>query len=246
MGVFCHEGIEIQLRDAVDNFAQEAITLDAGGTVAREVFSRAKEALYVEGKLTNYFHVDATFTLKKGSLIGVDGYVFNSSKHFWEADQMYKCTAEKSRIYLKSFFHGHYPSGTSWTAAKDIPSNMHFVKHLDDGTWECDCKAFWHSVECSHVQAAMHLKGEVNIEQELMKISNGKRVGRRNKSEAAPIDLTTHIIRPATSASEIAASHYIGTKIARRLNPEYHPNASRVYYGRVSGKFNMFSGVCCK
>ena len=235
LGIFCHEGIHKQLRDAAANAGQDVITLNAGGTVAREVFARAKEIVYCEGAFSNYFQVDASFKMnRQGGLLGVDGFVINASDHLWQADREYRCTAEKSRVFLKSVY-GEFPAQTSWKAAQDVASHMHFVKRQQDGTFVCDCKAFWHSVECSHVMAALHLTGDVNVDDELMTITNGKRVGRPSKAEALPISLSTHDIVAVTNASEMKASSYIGTKIARRLNHVNHPHSMRVYYGRVSG-----------
>ena len=44
---------------------------------------------------------------------------------------------------------------------------MHFVQKMPDGIYRCDCKSFWHSVECAHVSVAMHLDGHINVDREL-------------------------------------------------------------------------------
>jgi hypothetical protein len=119
--------------------------------VAREVFSRAKEIVYCEGF---FFKLFSSGCLVQDEQTGaaawsIQEFVIYASDHLWQADREYRCKAEKCRVFLKSVY-GEFPAQTSWKATQDVASHMHFVKRQQDGTFVCDCKAFWHSVECSH------------------------------------------------------------------------------------------------
>ena len=236
IGVFCHESIGKQLRDASANAGQEPITLVAGGTVSREVYLRAKEMVYVETGFSNFFKVSKIFKLGRIGVVGVDGYIFNSSNHLWQSDKENKVTAEMCRVFLKSVIYGRFKDQTTWLEAQRIASQLHFVRMPSPGTYMCDCKAFWHGAECSHVEAAKHLKGDINILHELRKIVQGKRVGRPNAAEKEAINLSTHVVEQATNMSEIKAGSYCGTKIAARLHHRSHVNWDRIYVGRVGGE----------
>jgi hypothetical protein len=93
---------------------------------------------------------------------------------------------------------------------------MHFVSKRRDGSYECDCAAFWHSVECAHSQAAMHLDKEINVKVELEQISHAKRPGR--KSNAVPLSNDAHTSGP-TLVTNIGQNpkHAITTGLSLRV-----------------------------
>ena len=245
LGIFCNSSIPRQLLDATEDLGKDPITLKPPGRVNRAVLDRASDMLYTEkeGKVTktNYFKVQSEFTLKGQRRVGLNGYVFNSSDHLWQADPLYRVTAERSRVFLNSQVLGVLPrKATTWNEAKDICMHMHFVTTRDDGSYECDCAAYWHSVECAHSQAAMHLNGVIDVALELETISHGKRSGR--KSNSVPLGYDAHDAPTlVTNRSETQACNYYGTVIARRLNFQ---KPDRIYIGVVGGTFIVFVLYC--
>jgi hypothetical protein len=235
LGVFCHHSIQQQLLDAVEDVGKEPISLTPPGRVSRYVLGRAVVLLDSEKDdkllLSNYFKVSPNFLLKTEKRVGVHGYVFNSSDHLWQADPLYRMTAERSRVFLNSHLLGILPTRKStWKEALQICMFAHFVIKRDDGTYECDCAAYWHSVECAHSYTAMDLDKVISVEAHLEAIPHGKRMGRKSNSE--PLDYAAHPTI-VTNRSEAEAVNFVGTVIARRLNAE---KPSRIYVGRVRGK----------
>ena len=103
IGYFVHESIPIQLRDATIDLGRDAITLNPGGRVNRCVFHRAKD-----------------------KLIDTDGFRFNSSTHFWQADKQYSVSASVGKSYLKSVIEGYYPHSMMWIEATTLSFNIIF------------------------------------------------------------------------------------------------------------------------
>jgi hypothetical protein len=241
VGVYTHESIHRQLADAAEDKGKEPITLTPPGRTNRNVLQRAVDLLYEEtdGRSkkvkSNYFKVDPTMKLEKRETVGKRGYVFNCSSHMWQADDHYRCTAERARLFLRSKLLGLIKADSTWAQAKDICLLMHFVWLRDDGTYECDCAAYWKVVECSHVAASQHLDKVIDLEAELQLIQRAKRPGRpRNYM---PVDYSAHAqVMPASVTSEVPAANHIGLLIARRIRT----NSDKIYIGRVSGTFCVY------
>jgi hypothetical protein len=236
IGYFAHESIPIQLRDATIDLGRDAITLKPGGRVNRCVFQRAKEIIYTEEGHSNFFRVNSKMKLSKDKLIDMDGFLFNSSTHFWQADKQYSVSASASKSYLKSVIEGHFPHSMMWIEAIGLSLNMHFVRKIND-YYECDCAAFWHSTECSHVEAAKHLDGCININDELRKIPHAKKVGRPCHTSKEMTHDATALEFAVENMTESKACYAYGTLIARRLNCN---KQDRIYIGKVTGRVALF------
>jgi hypothetical protein len=174
--------------------------------------------------------------LSKDKLIDMDGFLFNSSTHLWQADKEYSVSVSASKRFLRSLIEGYFPHSMAWVEAISLSLNMHFVRKMTD-KYICDCAAFWHSTECSHVEAAKHLDGNININDELRKIPHAKKVGRPNKSNILMAHEATSSEFAAENMTESKACYAYGSQIARRLNCK---RPERIYIGKVTGKVTLF------
>jgi hypothetical protein len=182
LGIFCNVSIHRQLFDAAEDKGKEPITFSPPGRINRFVLTRAQELLYTEldGNKrikSNHFKVDPTMKLDRNQTVGKSGRVFNCSTELWQQDQKYRCTPERARLFLRSKIGLIKPDST-WAEAKRTSLMMHFVWLKDDGTYECDCTAYWRVLECSHSAGSKHLDGVINLEAELQLILGAKRTGR--------------------------------------------------------------------
>ena len=62
--------------------------------------------------------------LSKDKLIDINGFLFNSSTHFWQADKQYSVSASASKSYLKSVIEGHFPHSMMWIEAIGLSLNV--------------------------------------------------------------------------------------------------------------------------
>ena len=48
-------------------------------------------------------------------------------------------------------------TSSRWSTNLVTPGNA-------EGQWQCDCKAFWHSLCCAHVYFVRHVRGELDLD----------------------------------------------------------------------------------
>jgi hypothetical protein len=180
----------------------------------------------------NYYPVRKTMKLQK-QLLGFDGYVMGKNKLGWQKDRNFSLNKDNVQAFLRSKL-GYLPPGTTWEQAKVICLVYHCVEKipLPDGSlvYRCDCKAYWHVKECSHVTSAKHLDGVQSLESLLREIPHARLPGRPRKpvpvgySAHAPIVPVVPVIHPA---------NFLGLQIARRC--KY--GSDRMYIGKVCGAY---------
>lgn len=183
--------------------------------------------------ITNYYKVSSgEFINKKaGHKYENDGYIFNASDHLYEADKLYSMTGHRAKIYCLSL-KGILPHNTKFRSVGDITHTCHAVM-LVGNHYRCDCLAYWHACECSHVLAAMHLDGKYDIKKHLTQIVNARVVGR--PSNYQPVGYAAHMsTKHIESFTRVNSdpSCYLGKRVASRYGAE-----GTTYIGKVISKF---------
>ena len=186
---------------------------------------------YVKFKSTviNFRGVKATIPFK--------GYVFNSSTHVWSYDTRNSLTLETAKKFLMTIVGITPPDCLSWKDLSQLCINHHHVKVSDEGKYICDCAGYWHSTICSHVLAAKHLDGIINLNDMLFSPSlyKTKLIGRPKnvpKVGYASQHKNYEIKNPTRD---------YGMHVARRIDSS---NLDDVYFGVVVGKTNVQLNNC--
>ena len=137
-------------------------------------------------------------------------------------------TPQRAARYILTL-QGLFPQDKTFREVLDYSHTCHAVR-IEEKSYICDCLAFWHACECSHVLAAKHLDGIYDVEKYLSKIVNARIVGRPCK--VRPVGYRAHmkkteVVKEQTTRETVG---YLGLTIASRFGKE-----GTVYVGKVIG-----------
>jgi hypothetical protein len=156
----------------------------------------------------NYLVVNKSdFPLPYGlELKSEHGFVFNRSEHLYQLDLTNSLTKSKVKSYLITTFGKATkeasqdfntlilvrallcPISTPYENVLMLQTThgYHYVRKISESSvlcerYSCDCKGFWHCNECSHVLAAGHLDGCINVNNWMISIPHAKKPGAPRK-----------------------------------------------------------------
>jgi hypothetical protein len=130
----------------------------------------------------------------------MNAYVINGNDRYWHKDPRDAISKQAAAAYLSSL-NGCLPAKGPFDVLIDACLNFHLVTPdptVPQYEFRCNCKFFCSKAECSHIIAATHLAGRINIFDLLRGIERPAIVGRPSK-----IDL-----------SDITSVKYIGIHVA--------------------------------
>ena len=203
----------------------------------------------------NYYKVTDTLKLTKGNKAVqpvqnmFNGYVINSTEALYQNDMDYAMTImERAKVFcltLVGIFQpkwgfieaveicmkAHAVRYTPASIASRHPIAKEYAKNKQEGyqyEYTCDCQAWWHSLICAHVVAAMHLNDDIDLHSMTTEIDRPCKVGRPKKY--VPVGFAAH--KPIEKALDInAAAKWIGSVLSNKVAD------GRVYCGTVTGVY---------
>jgi hypothetical protein len=119
--------------------------------------------------------------------------------------------------YFLSSLQGTFKPGSSLKDSTDVASSMYLVTGTfsqDAPQLHCNCKAFFHFSECSHIVAAMTLENLFNLQDKISSIARGKMRGRPKNYN--PVGFAAHSLNPTQQDLTIQmARNTVGGTVAR-------------------------------
>jgi len=192
----------------------------------------------------NYIEVfNNTYIGVKEYKYDFDGYVFNSTSSMFQADMDQAMTDKKAKHFCLTLL-GVRKQEWNFESLCEIGLRAHAVRITEAKAntiqpivfpginsfmyeYKCDCKGWWHSLVCSHVLAAMHLRKDINLKAINAQINRPAIPGRPLLYQ--PVTYKAH--QPANSReireiSTVKATNYIGYSVASKVQ-------GRVYLGKI-------------
>ena len=178
--------------------------------------------------VANNFKIPTRFQLLKSKYFAGKGYVFASSKFSWQSGFTDTISPLKVKHFLSSL-EGNFKPGISLQEASQLCSCMYLVTVTTavQPSYQCNCKAFYHFTECSHVVAAKTLEKVFSLNDKISSISRAKLRGRPRKY--TPVGFAAHVLNDEQQQELTTqmARNTIGGAVAT-------VKGARVYTGKVT------------
>ena len=201
----------------------------------------------------NYYKVADGLKLTKGSRNVepvqnmFNGYIINSTEALYQNDMDYAVTMNRAKIFCLSL-EGIFQPSWGFNEAVDICMKAHAVRYRSASTtsrhpvlveyaqhqgvyqyeYTCDCQAWWHSLICAHVVAAMHLNKDIDLHSMTAVIDRPCKVGR--PKHYVPVGFAAHL--PVEKVlNTYAAGKWLGTELSTKVSD------GRVYRGTVTSVY---------
>lgn len=161
----------------------------------------------------------SNFQLLQSQTLEKNGYVFASSKCFWQIGDEHTLSVSNVKLSLSSL-NGKFKAGTNLNDAIKLVKGLYFVAMTEEPReYSCNCPMFRHYSECSHIVAAMTLEDEFDLANRISKFVTGKQRGR--PANYIPQGQAGHGVRKLDPENEITrdmAANIVRETIAKEYN----------------------------